>query len=57
MGISIAGSWLGALFGAPCLVLFAPLIGEHALKFQSYEMFWVTMFGIVIAARCPAAIR
>jgi putative tricarboxylic transport membrane protein len=49
MGISTAGSWLGTLFGTLCLALFAPVIGEYALGFQSYEMFWVAMFGIVIA--------
>ena len=49
MGISTAGSWLGTLFGALILALFAPVFGEFALQFGSYEMFWVAMFGIVVA--------
>lgn len=49
MGISTAGSWLGTLFGALILALFAPSFGEFALQFGSYEMFWVAMFGIVVA--------
>ena len=49
MGISTTGSWLGTLFGTLCLAAFAPAFGEVALKFGSYEMFWVALFGIVIA--------
>ncbi len=49
MGISTTGSWMGTLFGALCLAVLAPAVGEFALGFQSYEMFWVAMFGIVIA--------
>lgn len=49
MGISTTGSWLGTLFGAAILALFAPAFGEFALRFGSYEMFWVAMFGIIIA--------
>jgi putative tricarboxylic transport membrane protein len=49
MGISTAGSWVGTLFGTLILALFAPSFGEFALQFGSYEMFWVAMFGIIIA--------
>lgn len=49
MGISTSGSWLGTLFGTAMLALFAPSFGEFALQFGSYEMFWVALFGIVIA--------
>jgi putative tricarboxylic transport membrane protein len=49
MGISTLGSWLGTLFGAMILAIFAPTFGEFALEFGSYEMFWVALFGIVIA--------
>jgi putative tricarboxylic transport membrane protein len=49
MGVSTTGSWLGTLFGTLCLAAFAPAFGEFALKFGSYEMFWVALFGIVIA--------
>jgi putative tricarboxylic transport membrane protein len=49
MGISTLGSWLGTLFGTLILAMFAPSFGEFALQFGSYEMFWVALFGIVIA--------
>lgn len=49
MGISTSGSWLGTLFGTMCVALFTPLLAEAALSFQSYEFFWIAVFGIVIA--------
>ncbi len=49
MGISTSGSWLGTLFGIMCVALFTPLLSEAALSFQSYEFFWIGVFGIVIA--------
>jgi putative tricarboxylic transport membrane protein len=49
MGISTSGSWLGTLFGILCMALFTPLLSEAALSFQSYEFFWICVFGIVIA--------
>lgn len=49
MGISTTGSWLGTLFGALCVAILTPTLGELALTFGSYEFFWVAVFGIVIA--------
>ena len=49
MGISTSGSWLGTLFGTMCVVMFTPVLSEMALTFQSYEFFWIAVFGIVIA--------
>lgn len=49
MGISTSGSWLGTLFGIVCVAMFTPLLSEAALSFQSYEFFWIGVFGIVIA--------
>jgi putative tricarboxylic transport membrane protein len=49
MGISTSGSWLGTFFGIICVALFTPLLSEAALSFQSYEFFWIGVFGIVIA--------
>jgi putative tricarboxylic transport membrane protein len=49
MGISTSGSWLGTLFGILCVATLTPLLSELALKFQSYEFFWIAVFGIVIA--------
>jgi putative tricarboxylic transport membrane protein len=49
MGISTSGSWLGTLFGTLCVATLTPVLAEVALKFQSYEFFWIAVFGIVIA--------
>jgi putative tricarboxylic transport membrane protein len=49
MGISTTGSWLGTLFGTLCVAAFTPVLSELALKFQSFEFFWIALFGIVIA--------
>lgn len=49
MGISTTGSWLGTLFGIFCVAMFTPILSEAALSFQSYEFFWIGVFGIVIA--------
>jgi putative tricarboxylic transport membrane protein len=49
MGISTSGSWLGTLFGIVCVAALTPVLSEVALKFQSFEFFWIAVFGIVIA--------
>ena len=54
MGISTAGSVLGTLIGMLFLALFAPLLAEWALSFQSYEFFWLAVFGVVVSGRLTA---
>ncbi|MBL8706077.1 MAG: tripartite tricarboxylate transporter permease [Rhodospirillales bacterium] len=49
MGISTTGSWIGTLIGALCVATLTPLLANLALTFQSYEFFWIAVFGIVIA--------
>ena len=49
MGISTSGSWLGTLFGILCLALLTPVLSELALSFQSFEFFWIAVFGVVVA--------
>jgi putative tricarboxylic transport membrane protein len=51
MGIATAGSFLGSLIGMVFLAIFAPLLAEAALSFQSYEFFWLAIFGIIISGR------
>ncbi len=51
MGIATAGSFLGTLVGMLALAIFAPLLAEAALRFQSYEFFWLAVFGVVISGR------
>lgn len=54
MGIATSGSVLGTIIGMICLAIFAPLLGELALEFQSYEFFWLALFGVVISGRLTA---
>lgn len=54
MGISTAGSVLGTIIGMLFLAMFAPLLAEWALRFQSYEFFWLAVFGVVVSGRLTA---
>lgn len=54
MGIATIGSFLGGFIGMILLATIAPVLAEAALKFQSYEFFWLAIFGIVIAGRLTA---
>ncbi|MEO1106270.1 MAG: tripartite tricarboxylate transporter permease, partial [Pseudomonadota bacterium] len=40
--------------GLVLLALIAPQLAEFGLKFQSYEFFWLAVFGVVIAGRLTA---
>jgi putative tricarboxylic transport membrane protein len=48
------GSFLGSFIGVIAMLLFTPLLGNIALKFQSYEFFWLGIFGIVICGNLTA---
>ena len=54
MGIATAGSFLGGFIGMLLLATIAPFLAEAALRFQSYEFFWLAIFGVVIAGRLTA---
>jgi putative tricarboxylic transport membrane protein len=54
MGIATVGSVFGTMIGMLCLAFFAPLLAEFALRFQSYEFFWLAVFGVVISGRLTA---
>jgi putative tricarboxylic transport membrane protein len=54
MGIATSGSVLGSIIGMFFLATLAPLLGNYALKFQSYEFFWLAIFGIVISGHLTA---
>src|SRR5690606_36918549 len=45
MGIATAGSFLGSLIGMVFLATIAPFLAEAALRFQSYEFFWLAKIG------------
>ncbi len=54
IGIATTGSFLGSIIGMILLAFFTPLLGTFALKFQSYEFFWLSIFGIVICGNLTA---
>jgi len=54
IGIATTGSFLGSVIGMFMLALFTPIIGNFALRFQSYEFFWLAIFGIVISGNLTA---
>ncbi|HSB04642.1 MAG TPA: tripartite tricarboxylate transporter permease [Thermodesulfobacteriota bacterium] len=54
IGLATTGSFLGSLFGILMLAFFTPLIGTIALKFESFEFFWLCVFGIIICGNLTA---
>jgi len=51
MGIATTGSFLGGMFGMLALAIVAPILGDFALSFGSYEFFWLALFGVLIAGQ------
>ncbi|MFB3816479.1 MAG: tripartite tricarboxylate transporter permease [Candidatus Methylomirabilales bacterium] len=49
IGLSVTASTLGTLIGFVCLALFTPVLGAVALRFGTWEFFWLAVFGVVIA--------
>jgi putative tricarboxylic transport membrane protein len=54
IGTSTTGSFLGSVIGMIMLAFCTPLLGNFALHFQSFEFFWLTVFGIVISGNLTA---
>lgn len=57
LGIGVIGSALGGLFGAFALMAMAPLLGAFAMKFTSFEYFWVAVLGLTAAIVISSASR
>ncbi|UXN70275.1 tripartite tricarboxylate transporter permease [Devosia neptuniae] len=51
MGLATTSSTLGTMVGIFFLAIIAPLLSEAALKFGSYEFFWLALFGVVISGQ------
>ena len=49
LGAGLVFSVLGGIFGVLVLVLAAPALAEVALKFSSFEYFWLVMLGFTCA--------
>ena len=54
IGLSATSSFIGTVFGIMCLAFFTPILGALALKFQSWEFFWLGIFGIVVCGNLTA---
>lgn len=54
IGLATTGSFLGSIIGMIMLALFTPIIGNFALSFQSFEFFWLAIFGVVISGTLTA---
>lgn len=54
IGIGTTGSFLGSVIGLLLLASLTPVIGRFALRFQSFEFFWLAIFGVVISGNLTA---
>lgn len=54
IGLSVTASTLGTLFGFVMLALFTPVLGALALKFGTWEFFWLAVLGVVVAGTLTA---
>ncbi|MDR3229802.1 MAG: tripartite tricarboxylate transporter permease [Synergistaceae bacterium] len=46
LGVQLIVSAMGGVIGAVILILLAPLLAEVALRFSTYEYFWLACFGL-----------
>ncbi len=51
MSVATTGSTLGTLVGIVLLVALAPMLSDLAMRFGSFEYFWLAVFGIVISGQ------
>jgi TctA family transporter len=49
LGASLVFSVVGGLFGTAVLIVAAPALAEVALKFSSFEYFWLVLLGLMSA--------
>ena len=49
LGASLVFSAIGGLFGTAVLILSAPALAEFALRFSSFEYFWLVLLGLTCA--------
>ena len=49
LGAGLVFSVIGGLFGTVVLILAAPVLAEFALRFSSFEYFWLTLLGLSCA--------
>ena len=49
LGVGLVFSCIGGLFGTFVLIVAAPALAEVALKFSSFEYFWLALLGLTCA--------
>src|ERR671938_1259908 len=49
LGAGLVFSVIGGLFGTAVLIVAAPALAEFALKFSSFEYFWLVLMGLTCA--------
>mgnify|MGYP003694475839 CR=1 FL=1 len=49
LGAGLVFSAVGGLFGTAVLMVSAPALAEFALKFSSFEYFWLVLMGLTCA--------
>ena len=50
LGVALTSSIIGGIFGTAVLATSSPLLAEIALKFSSFEYFWLACLGLTCAA-------
>ena len=50
LGVGLVGSVIGGIFGALVLATSAPVLADIALRFSSFEYFWLASLGLTCAA-------
>lgn len=50
LGLSLTGAIFGGLFGSAVLATAAPVLADIALRFSSFEYFWLACMGLTCAA-------
>ena len=54
IGVATTSSFLGSTIALFFMAFFTPYLGQIALRFQSFEFFWLTLFGVLICGNLTA---
>ena len=54
IGIATTSSFFGSTIALFFMAFFTPWLGQIALNFQSFEFFWLTLFGVLICGNLTA---
>jgi len=54
IGLATTSSFLGSFIALIFMAFFTPYLGQIALRFLSYEFFWLTLFGVLICGNLTA---